>query len=219
MTTNRSLNLGQALAIGALWGTVEIFGGAALKKVGLAPVTGSILAALTSFFLAISIFATERYHFYFITLLVAAIFRIVNSVTWHLPAMHSGFGNPVFGMASEALALFALLVLFRKSIRRGSIQSLVGATYALVAGLAFPAVKIFTGIPACVYKNIPIPLSIIYAPLAMVLALFLFPLGSTFGLQIKRRFEMSPNALPASLLWALPLGAFTLLLLAAFIHV
>lgn len=202
------------LALGALWGTLEIFGGAALKEAGLPLISGSVLTAASGFFLVMVWQLTDRLWSYPLAVAVAALFRILNSLTLHLPAVHHSFGNHVFGMVSEALVLAVFLFLLRNKTTQRAMQSALGAAYALTAALIFPVVRLFTGNPACTYPQTNIPVALVFAPLAMLLAAVLIPLG----------FQTANNLRQADfrayrLRWSLPGLTFALLLLSVLLHV
>jgi len=63
-------------------------------------------------------------------------------------------------------------------------QALTGGLYALIAVSAFPLVKHFTGLPACVVPGTIYPLSLYYAPLAIGISLVTYPLGFLVGTRL-----------------------------------
>lgn len=209
--------LGWALAAGALWGTLEIFGGAILKQTGLAVISGAVLTACGGFFLILVWRLTGQAWTYPVALLVASLFRITNSLTWQLPAVHHGFGNHVYGMATEAFALTIFLILFRKRLQQPAVQSAVGAGFALLSALIFPSVSFVTGNPACIYRQTGLPVALVFAPLAMLLSALLLPAG--FRLADYLRTSVLPSLADRRLQWGVSGLTLALLLLILFVHV
>jgi hypothetical protein len=80
--------------------------------------------------------------------------------------------------AGAAILLFAVLGRTAQSGLRGRI--LLGAAAAGLSAMAFPLVKLATGIPACVVPGTSVPLSIAFAPLAMAAGALAVPLAFAF---------------------------------------
>lgn len=207
---------GWALLVGAVWGALEIFGGALLKEI--APeITGSVMAALGGFVLVVVYALTRNYLAFFTTVLMASSLRIVNSLTWHLPAVHLGFGNHVFGMVTEAGALVLFLLIFQKNLHRPAIQRLVGISYPFLSALIFPLVRLVTGNSACLFRNSGIPVAWVFAPLAMLLGALLCPAG--FRLASYLEVKIVPQLATGRLRWSLSGLTLALLCLSVLIHV
>ena len=114
--------------------------------------------------------------------------------------MHGAIGNPIFAFWMEGLAFIVLIAVFRNAYwGKISSRALLGGGTALIAVALFPLVKYATGVPACVYSNTVIPLSIFFAPVAIAFSAITVPLGfragewirlsiDQFGLQIKSSF-------------------------------
>ena len=85
----------------------------------------------------------------------------------------------------EGVAFIILIAVFANaSWNKTSSRALLGAGSALLAVALFPLVKFATGVPACVYPNSMIPLSIFFAPVAIVFSAFTVPLGFLAGERI-----------------------------------
>jgi hypothetical protein len=93
--------------------------------------------------------------------------------------------NPIFAFILEGAA-FLIIVLLLKENRmvKRSYQVLAGGGAALMAAGSFPLVKFATGTSACIYPGTAIPLSIYYAPLAVMLSMLTVPLGYRIGERI-----------------------------------
>jgi len=92
---------------------------------------------------------------------------------------------------------------------------MLGAGAALMAVSMFPLVKYATGIPACVYPGTSVPLSIFFAPVAIVFSAFTVPAGFVAGERIRKvsgvgvpgsRFRLTGNTVsPLTLIICLAL--------------
>jgi len=92
--------------------------------------------------------------------------------------------------AGTALAFLALIAILRNSSwRKRSSRVLLGAGSAAIAVAMFPLVKFATGIPACVHPASAVPLSIFFAPVAIVFSAVTVPLGFFAGEQIRASSE------------------------------
>jgi hypothetical protein len=101
--------------------------------------------------------------------------------------MHGAIGNPIFAFLLEGFAILLLIAVFRKqSWQKRSSRALLGAGSALIAVAMFPLVKYATGIPACVHPANAVPLSIFFAPLAILFSAITVPLGFVAGERIKK---------------------------------
>jgi len=205
-----------ALFGGAIWGTIEIFGGALLK--GTAPeITGSVMTALAGFVLVVVYGLTRNYLAYFATVLLASGFRIINSLTWHLPAVHLGFGNHVFGMVTEAVALALFLTLLKNNLHRPAYQRLIGVSFPFLSALLFPLVRLITGNPACLFRNSGIAVAWVFAPLAMILGALLCPIAFQLANYLKEKIV--PQLAVPHLRWSLSGLTMALFCLSVFLHV
>jgi len=92
----------------------------------------------------------------------------------------------MFAFLMEGLGFLLLVALigyhrWQKKIAR----VLLGGGAALIAVGLFPLVKFATGIPACVYAGTTVPLSIFFAPVAVIFSAITVPLGFLAGEKIK----------------------------------
>ena len=103
-----------------------------------------------------------------------------------LPIQHGAIGNPIFAFFMEGAAfLFLTAVIKEKFYQKKTGQAVLGGASALMAVGLFPLVKFATGIPACVYPGTGIPLSLYFAPLAVVFSILTVPMGFWMGEKCK----------------------------------
>ncbi len=174
-----------ALILGSVWGFAEVLVGAGLRSCAHL-VSGSLMTGVALFFLATTWVATRNLFALVLIVMLASIFKLFDAVLLSLPVMHGAIGNPIFAFLLEGLAFIALIAIFRNvSWKKTSSRSLLGGGSALIAVAMFPLVIYATGIPACVYPNSMVPLSILFAPVAIVFSIFTVPLGFLAGNKIE----------------------------------
>jgi len=179
------------IALGSVWGLSETALGLGIQKCA-SYVSGSLMTGVALFFIAAA-WASYR-HFLGIVLvvLVASLFKLFDALLLSLPVLHGAVANPIFAFFLEGLALFILVMVFKKGfLEKKKGQAALGGTSALLAVGLFPLVKFATGIPACVYPGTGIPLSVYYGPLAVVLSILTVPLGFLAAEKIQSAAEAS----------------------------
>jgi len=171
-----------AVVIGAVWGLSEALVGMYMRTTVAYGMTGSIMTGIVALWLAFGYGAIRQSGLLFISLAMVVLFKLLDAWLLHLPVVHGAVGNPIFAMILEMLA-FALVVNIIRPELKSKIhgQALVGGFYALLAVSAFPLVKHFTGLPACVVPGTTYPLSLYYAPLAIGISLVTCPVGLFLG--------------------------------------
>jgi hypothetical protein len=197
------------LILGSVWGFSEVILGVGLRACAHL-VSGSLMTGVALFFIAAAWVATRNYLAPIMVVLIAALFKLFDAVLLSLPVMHGAIGNPIFAFLMEGLAFIVLIAILRNaSWKTTRSRAFLGAGSALIAVALFPLVKYATGIPACVYANTMVPLSIFFAPVAIVFSAFTVPLGflagerleamiDGFGMRIKSaflRYMVSPVTL------------------------
>jgi len=134
-----------------------------------------------------------------------------------LPVRHGAISNPIFAFFMEGLAFLILILIFSGKLRQKIVgKALFGGVAALLAVNLFPLVKFATGIPACVVPGTGFPLSLYYAPLAVLLSSISVPLGFFAGEKIKG-LELKWEGLYPGKRWEYILSPATLLLCLAII--
>jgi len=178
-------HLAYALIIGSVWGFGEVALGAGLKSCAHL-MSGSLMTGVALFFIAAAWVASGNYLTPILAVLIASVFKLFDAVLLSLPVMHGAIGNPIFAFLLEGFAFIVLIAIFRqvswKSMRS---RAMLGAGSALIAVAMFPLVKYATGVPACVYPNTMVPLSVFFAPLAIAFSALMVPLGFTAGVRIR----------------------------------
>lgn len=171
-----------AVVVGAAWGLAEALVGMYMRQTVAYGMTGSIMTGIVALILAFGYGAIRQYSLLFISLAMVVLFKLLDAWLLHLPVVHGAVGNPIFAIILEMLA-FALVVNILRPELKSKIhgQALLGGLYALLAVSAFPLVKHFTGLPACVVPGTIYPLSLYYAPLAIGISLVTYPLGFFVG--------------------------------------
>ncbi len=177
-------HLAIAVILGSVWGMSEVMLGAGIKACAHT-VSGSVMTGVALFFIVAAWVATKSYHFPVMVVLIACLFKLFDAVLLSLPVMHGAIGNPIFAFLLEGFAILLLIAIFRKQTwQKRSSRALLGGGAALIAVAMFPLVKFATGIPACVYSSTAVPLSIFFAPIAILFSAFTVPVGFVAGERI-----------------------------------
>ena len=178
-------HLAYALVIGSVWGFGEVALGAGLKSCAHL-MSGSLMTGVALFFIAAAWVASGNYLTPILSVLIASVFKLFDAVLLSLPVMHGAIGNPIFAFLLEGFAFIVLIAIFSqtswKSVRS---RAMLGGGSALIAVAMFPLVKYATGVPACVYPNTMVPLSVFFSPLAIAFSALMVPLGFTAGVRIR----------------------------------
>ena len=174
-----------ALILGSVWGFAEVLMGAGLRTCAHL-VSGSLMTGVALFFLAATWVITRNRLLLLLIVMLASLFKLFDAVLLSLPVMHGAIGNPIFAFWLEGLAIIALFTVFKNvKWNKTSQKALLGGGSALIAVALFPLVKYATGIPACVYPNSMMPLSIIFSPVAIAFSAITVPLGFLAGEKIR----------------------------------
>jgi hypothetical protein len=183
-------HLAIALTLGSVWGTSEVILGAGIQACAHT-VSGSLMTGIALFFIAAAWAATKNYHIPVLVVLIACLFKLFDAVLLSLPVLHGAIGNPIFAFLLEGFAILLLVAVFRKQRwQKRSSRAFLGAGAALIAVAMFPLVRYATGIPACVYPGTAVPLSIFFAPVAILFSAFTVPVGFVAGERIRKVSEM-----------------------------
>ena len=178
-------HLGIAIILGSVWGFAEAALGMGLRSCA-ALVSGSLMTGVALFFISVGWVATRRFLVPILVVLIACFFKLFDALLLSLPIKHGAIGNPIFAMLMEGLAFLILVELFNKNRwQQKSSRALLGGGAALIAVSLFPLVKFSTGIPSCVFSGTSVPLSVFFAPVAVVLSAFTVPLGFITGEKIR----------------------------------
>jgi len=183
-------HLAIAIILGSVWGMSEVLMGAGIKACAHT-VSGSLMTAVALFFIAAAWVATKNYRIPILVVLIACLFKLFDAVLLSLPVLHGAIGNPIFAFLLEGFAILLLIAIFRKqSWQKRSSRAWLGAGSALIAVAMFPLVKYATGIPACVYPATAVPLSVFFAPIAILFSAFSVPVGFVAGERIRMMAEV-----------------------------
>lgn len=177
--------LNVVLMLGAVWGLSEAGLGMWLKTCA-SSVSGSLMTGVALFFLASCWAVSMRFIGVALLVVTVSLFKLFDALLLALPVQHGAVANPMFAFILEGVAFFVLITIFKQRISQKKIgQAFLGGAAALLAVGLFPLVKFVTGIPACVVAGTSIPLSIYYAPIAMLVSLVSVPLGFWVGAKAK----------------------------------
>ncbi len=169
--------LGLAVILGSVWGLSEAALGMGLKACA-SSVSGSLMTGVALFFIALGWAATRRWFVPLLIVLIASFFKLFDALILSLPIIHGAIGNPIFAFWLEGLAFVLLIVVFsRQGFVKRSSRMLLGGGSAMIAVGLFPLVKFATAVPACVYPGTAVPLSVMFAPVAIILSTMTVPLG------------------------------------------
>jgi hypothetical protein len=200
--------------LGAAWGFAEAGLGLGLQRCA-SQASGSIMTGVALLFLSAAWVLTSRALGIVLLVGLVTLLKLFDASLLSLPIRHGAVANPIFAFWLEALAFLVIVAVIGKSFaRKRHGQAALGAGAALIAAGLFPLVKFATGIPACVAAGTGIPLSLFYAPIAIVLSAVLVPVGFRLGERIAAgesaneafirgkafRYGISPAALVVSLL-------------------
>jgi len=177
-------HLSPVLMLGVIWGLSEAALGMGLRSCA-SFMSGSIMTGVALFFIASSWYLTRATYGVALVVIIASLFKMFDALLLSLPLLHGAVGNPIFAFFMEGFAFLLLVFIFKKRlIKHPGGQAVAGGMAALVAVNLFPLVKFATGIPACVYPGTTMPLSLYYAPLAVLLSSLTVPLGLWFGYKV-----------------------------------
>lgn len=189
--------LGIVIIFGAVWGFSEAALGMWLRSCA-SMYSGAVMTGVALFFVASSWFLTRNILCIALLVGITALFKMFDALLLSLPLQHGAIGNPIFAFLMEALAFLLLIAVFSPKLKqKPGGQALLGGMAALVAVNLFPLVKYATGVPACVVAGTGYPLSLYYAPLAVVLSALTVPLGALVGARlqsVENLLQTSPNA-------------------------
>jgi len=177
--------LGIVIILGAVWGFSEAALGMWLRSCA-SMYSGAIMTGVALFFIASSWFLTRKILCLVLLVGIAVLFKMFDALLLSLPLLHGAIGNPIFAFLMEALAFLLLIAVFNPALRqKPGAQAVLGGMAALVAVNLFPLVKFVTGIPACVVPGTGYPLSLYYAPWAVLLSALTVPLGALVGVKLQ----------------------------------
>lgn len=178
MNRNQSKSyMGIVVMLGAVWGLSEAGLGMWLRSCA-SFLSGSLMTGAALFFIAAAWFVSRRILGVALIVAIACLFKMFDALLLSLPIQHGAVGNPIFAFLVEGLAFLVLFSLFaKKQKRKTGRQAILGGMSALLAVNLFPLVKFATGVPACVFPGTTMPLSLYYAPVAVVLSSVTVPLG------------------------------------------
>jgi hypothetical protein len=184
--SNFRSHLAIAVILGSVWGLSEVMLGAGIKACANT-ISGSVMTGVALFFIGAAWVATKNFHIPVLVVLIACLFKLFDAVLLSLPVLHGAIGNPIFAFLLEGFAILLIVAIFRNQRwQKRSSRALLGAGSALIAVAMFPLVKYATGIPACVYPGTAVPLSIFFAPIAIIFSAFTVPAGFVAGERIRK---------------------------------
>jgi hypothetical protein len=169
--------MGIVIMLGAVWGLSEAALGMWLRSCA-SFMSGSIMTGVALFFIAASWILSRRILGVALLVAIACLFKMFDALLLSLPILHGAVGNPIFAFLMEGSAFLVLLYIYseRKKHKTGR-RAILGGMSALLAVNLFPLVRFATGVPACVFPGTTTPLSLYYAPLAVILSCVTVPLG------------------------------------------
>jgi len=208
---------GPILVLGSLWGLSEAALGMYLRQCA-STVSGSLMTGAALFFLAAAWTISPRGQTVAGMVVLASFFKLFDAMLLGLPILHGAIANPIFAIVIEGAAFLVLISIIHREFASKTLgQGLTGGLTALLAVNAFPLVKFATGIAACKVPGTVIPLSLYYAPIAIVLSMLTVPAGFWAGARVAALETRFVPASPARLGWVSPavfvlcLAALTLL--------
>lgn len=169
------------ILLGSVWGLAEAGLGLGLKTCA-SLASGSIMTAAALFFVSAAWSRAGGLSGLPLLVLITCLFKLFDAMLLGLPIRSGAVANPLFAFITEGLA-FALVFSLSRTAARSKVlgRAALGGASALLAAAAFPLVKLFTGISACVVPGTHTPLAWHYAPWAVGLSLLTVPLGAWAG--------------------------------------
>lgn len=187
--TNLKSHLGIAIILGSVWGFAEVALGLGLRSCA-ALVSGSLMTGVALFFICAGWVSTRRFFVPILVIVIACLFKLFDALLLSLPVKHGAIANPIFAFLMEGLGFLLLVAIFsHNKWEKQFTRALLGGGAALIAVGLFPLVRFATGIPACVYAGTTIPLSVFFAPVAIVFSAITVPLGFLAGEKIRSAAE------------------------------
>ena len=186
MNINNSKSyLGIVVILGSIWGFSEAALGMSLRSCA-SLYSGAVMTGVALFFMASCWRVTGKTLNVLLLVLIASIFKMFDALLLSFPLKHGAIGNPIFAFFMEGAAFLLLIYLFNEKLRQkiGG-QAILGGMMALLAVNLFPLVKFATGVPACVVPGTSYPLSLYYAPVAVILSSVTVPFGLWVGARIE----------------------------------
>lgn len=177
--------LGIVVILGSIWGFSEAALGMSLR--GCASLySGAVMTGVALFFMASCWRLTRKSLNVLLLVLIASVFKMFDALLLSFPLKHGAIGNPIFAFFMEGAAFLVLIFVFNEKLRQKiEGQAILGGMTALLAVNLFPLVKFATGVPACVFPGTSYPLSLYYAPVAVILSSVTVPLGLWAGAKIE----------------------------------
>ncbi len=189
----RITNLWFVLIAGSLWGMMEATAGVALRGSCARLLSGSLLMGGMMFFGAFTFAGTRKKWLVLVLPLFAAAFKLYSALLLSLPIISGAIINPIYAFITEAIALFAILVILNPALLEKMYgRVILGGMSALLAANFFPAVRLFTGIPACVLPGTKFPLALWGAPVAVLVSMVTVPAGFLLADALSRVRVPSP---------------------------
>jgi hypothetical protein len=203
---------GPILVLGSFWGLSEAALGMYLRQCA-STVSGSLMTG-AAFFLAAAWAISPRLQAIAGMVALASFFKLFDAMLLGLPVLHGAIANPIFAIVMEGAAFFLLISVLQKGLTAKTAgQGLAGGLTALLAVNAFPLVRFATGIAACKVPGTAIPLSLYYAPIAIILSIVTVPAGFWAGTRVAAFETRLSSSAPAKFGWVSP-AAFVLCLAA-----
>ena len=110
------------------------------------------------------------------------LFKLYSALLIGLPVLSGAIINPIYAFYTETLAfIIVLTVINPRLLGKPWGTAVLGGMSALVAANMFPAVGLFTGIPACVLPGTRFPLALWGAPVAVIISSVTVPAGFALG--------------------------------------
>ncbi len=168
------------VALGALWGCSEAVLGMVLKTCA-SMASGSVMTAVALFFISAAWAVRSRLSGLSVMLAVAVLFKIFDVLLISVPFSHRAVVNPVYAMVFQGLGFCILVSVLKNASESKKGRILLGGGAALFSAVTFIFAGYITGVPACIFKNTGIPLSIVFLPVALGLSMITVPLGYSLG--------------------------------------
>lgn len=180
------------IGIGILWGLTETCVGPLIKTACSLGASGSILTGVSFLFIAMAYALRPCASGLLIVLLVTAIMKMASGLIFGIPLAGGAIAHPIFAYVTEVGAFLIVAALVQRMTVRPMLgAAMTGTISAALAVLAFPLVKLCTGISGCVMTGTTIPLAYYYAQYAVGIAALTAPLGWWMGMKIVKWLRCS----------------------------
>jgi hypothetical protein len=171
---------GWIIALGSVWGLTEAGLGLGLQRCAQSA-SGSIMTGVALFFIAGAWMLSRNGLGIVLVVIVASLFKMFDAWLLSLSLLSGTIAHPILAFVIQGAVFWIILRVLARVIDTQGGRVAAGLCAGLGSSLLFPLVKVATGIPACLHAGTGLPLSVVFGPLAMIIAAGSVPAGMRLG--------------------------------------